>query len=246
KKDEKSDAKLDLIEKLKKKYEHNPPQLMEFFDDFENWAAQEVKTGRPWKLDELRIKSNEDLHKLWYILLKERNMLLTMQEASNNEYQLFPSPERIEKVEESMENIESVVRERNKAYWELEVGEGLSGERPVSFRKDIFGRYTWIPCAEHLIPYALNKKWRQTWGPGHGKYVDDFVRKWYEVKINQAKKKVYRDAYTVRQLLRKFPDIDLEYLQEKYRLVPVQYMKENLDYYTERTYISRGVFKRYN
>lgn len=40
--------------------------LMEFFDDKKNWGENEVKTGRSWKKDELRIKSNTDLHKLWY------------------------------------------------------------------------------------------------------------------------------------------------------------------------------------
>lgn len=40
----------------------------------------------------------------------------------------IPNPERLDKVEESMENLETVVRERNKAYWLLEVGE--TGERP--------------------------------------------------------------------------------------------------------------------
>jgi len=38
---------------------------MEFFDDKKNWAAENIKVGRPWTKDELRIKSNQDLHKLW-------------------------------------------------------------------------------------------------------------------------------------------------------------------------------------
>lgn len=101
---------------------------MEFFDSKENWGASEVKSGRSWRKDELRIKSNEDLHKLWFVLLKEKNMLLTMEEACKQDWQVFPSPERIDKVEDSMKNLETVVRERNEAYHLLETGE--SGERP--------------------------------------------------------------------------------------------------------------------
>lgn len=55
-------------------------------------------------------------------------MLLTMEEDAKREVRLFPSPERIDKVEESMENLETVVRERNRAYHLLETGE--TGERP--------------------------------------------------------------------------------------------------------------------
>lgn len=39
--------------------------VMEFFDDPKNLGATEVKSGRSWTLDELRLKSNVDLHKLW-------------------------------------------------------------------------------------------------------------------------------------------------------------------------------------
>ncbi|KAJ8980204.1 hypothetical protein NQ317_002217 [Molorchus minor] len=101
--------------------------LMEFFDDKKNWGAQEVKSGRSWNREELRLKSNGDLHKL-YVLLKERNMLLTMEQEAKDQTRLFPSPERIDKVEDSMENLEAVVRERNIAYHQLETGE--TGERP--------------------------------------------------------------------------------------------------------------------
>ena len=67
----------------------------------------------------LRLKSNGDLHKLWFVLLKERNMLMTMEEAYKEAVEKFPNPERLDKVEESMDNIESVVRERNRAYFEV-------------------------------------------------------------------------------------------------------------------------------
>lgn len=42
---------------------------MQFFDDPKNFGASEVKSGRSWTVDELRIKSNIDLQKLWYMKL---------------------------------------------------------------------------------------------------------------------------------------------------------------------------------
>ncbi|KAF4521909.1 hypothetical protein B566_EDAN007464 [Ephemera danica] len=73
-------------------------KLMQFFDDEKNWHVEEVRVGRSWTTDDLRIKSNEDLHKLWFVLLKERNMLLTMEHACKQEVELFPNPERLDKV----------------------------------------------------------------------------------------------------------------------------------------------------
>lgn len=72
--------------------------LMEFFDNQKNWGENEVKHGRSWNTDELRLKSNSDLHKLWFVLLKEKNMLLTMEHECSEQCQLFPSPERLDKV----------------------------------------------------------------------------------------------------------------------------------------------------
>lgn len=116
---------------------------MEFFDDPENWGESVVRVGRSWKLEELRLKSNSDLHKLWFVLYKEKNMLLTMQENCLAEGYYFPSPERIEKVEESMGNLEKIVQERNRAYFQLEVGEKTTAERGRVFRPDPFGRWSW-------------------------------------------------------------------------------------------------------
>ena len=46
-------------------------------------------------------------------------MLMTMEQAYKEAVEKFPNPERLDKVEESMDNIESVVRERNRAYFEV-------------------------------------------------------------------------------------------------------------------------------
>lgn len=50
-------------------------------------------------------------------------MLLTMEHNCKEACQLFPSPERLDKVKDSMSYIEQVIHERNDAYWLLEVGE---------------------------------------------------------------------------------------------------------------------------
>lgn len=71
------------------------------------------------------------------MLLKERNMLMTMEHECNDKLKLFPSPERIDKVKLSMENLETVVRERNRAYHLLEVG--VDGERPQRVVHNEFG-----------------------------------------------------------------------------------------------------------
>lgn len=65
-------------------------------------------------------------------------MLLTMEHECNTEYEFFPNPERLDKVEDSMDNLETVVRERNRAYYELETGE--PGERPSKWVRNQLGK----------------------------------------------------------------------------------------------------------
>ncbi|KAF6167404.1 hypothetical protein GIB67_004522 [Kingdonia uniflora] len=67
---------------------------------------------RGWKASELRLKSWDDLQKLWYVLLKEKNMLMTQRQMLNAQNLQFPNPERIPKVRKSMCRIKHVLTER--------------------------------------------------------------------------------------------------------------------------------------
>ncbi|CAA6663437.1 unnamed protein product [Spirodela intermedia] len=68
--------------------------------------------GRSWKASELRLKSWDDLQKLWYVLLKEKNMLMSQRQMLNAQNLRFPNPERIPKVRKSMCRIKHVLTER--------------------------------------------------------------------------------------------------------------------------------------
>ncbi|GKZ00427.1 hypothetical protein MPSEU_000995300 [Mayamaea pseudoterrestris] len=70
--------------------------------------------GRSWSVAELRRKSFQDLHKLWFVLYKERNMLLTEKQLSRRKGAIFPQPERFKKVQKSMGAIRHVLGERKR------------------------------------------------------------------------------------------------------------------------------------
>ncbi|KAK9756814.1 hypothetical protein RND81_01G122500 [Saponaria officinalis] len=73
--------------------------LEEFFElDRSADDDKRLVYGRSWKANELRLKSWDDLNKLWYVLLKEKNMLMTQRQMLNAQNLRFPNPERISKV----------------------------------------------------------------------------------------------------------------------------------------------------
>ncbi|KAG8193902.1 hypothetical protein JTE90_011460 [Oedothorax gibbosus] len=205
--------------------------LMEFFDDSQSWGEDEVRSGREWKIDELRIKSNSDLHKLWFVLYKEKNMLLTMEHAAKKASEYFPNPERIDRVEISMENLEAVVRERNEAYYLLETGK--TGERPHAYKEDPFGRFECVPLEEHLIPMKENKKFleedlfptMETVNPT----LPEFLLKLKEKERLKARFDRRMQRRHVKKLLKAFPNLDMEALQNEYPDIDVYRCKKYLE-----------------
>uniref|UniRef100_A0A674AUK8 Large ribosomal subunit protein uL29m n=1 Tax=Salmo trutta TaxID=8032 RepID=A0A674AUK8_SALTR len=133
--------------------------LEEFFDIPENWGEATVKSGAPWTAKQLRTKSNEDLHKLWYVLLKEKNMLLTIEQESKRQRIQMPSPERLKKIERSMKRLDTVVKEREDALRLLQTGQERA--RPGAWRKDVFGRVYWYRFREHALPWYMNKRYKR-------------------------------------------------------------------------------------
>jgi len=150
----------------------------EFFESKEKLSEHEIRTGRSWRLEELRLKSQTDLHKLWYVLLKERNMLLTMEEAANKESELFPNPERIDKIDESMENLQTIIRERNAAYLSLEYG--TDGQAPKRSVTSMTGFRQSKESQEHMEPAHMHPNGKEYEKPYLDRDQYEFQKLWTE------------------------------------------------------------------
>jgi large subunit ribosomal protein L47 len=107
--------------------------------------------GRAWTKQELRRKSWEDLHSLWWVCLKERNQLKTEdRERKRLEagYGDFESKVRVNVIQETMKGIKSVLRER---WYNWEDARQLAEEDPeIQVTEDGQVRYT-----PTIVSYAL-------------------------------------------------------------------------------------------
>ncbi|XP_076009087.1 large ribosomal subunit protein uL29m [Genypterus blacodes] len=177
--------------------------LDEFFDLPDNWGESTVKSGAPWTAKQLRTKSNEDLHKLWYVLLKEKNLLLTLEQEARRHRVQMPSPERLNKVEQSMTRLDTVVQEREAALRLLQTGQERA--RPGAWRKNIFGHVYWYRFREHPIPWYMNRRYkrRRFFTP---KFVEPYIRLRIEQHLRAKARKDRLQKQKLNQLKLKFPD----------------------------------------
>ncbi|KAL6047787.1 39S ribosomal protein L47, mitochondrial [Balamuthia mandrillaris] len=85
--------------------------------------------GRAWRAKELRLKSFEDLHKLWFVLVKERNLLNTEKAAAKWKGESMKNVQRRWKVKKSMSRLKAVIGERQLVYKEFKRHQVLALEK---------------------------------------------------------------------------------------------------------------------
>ena len=88
--------------------------LEEFFESNQKWFWREKEgaAGRPWTCAYLRLKSFEDLHKLWWVCIKEQNKLESQKLEAKRFRMMFPFGNRLFDVKRSLSRIKRVLWER--------------------------------------------------------------------------------------------------------------------------------------
>ncbi|KAG9249307.1 putative 54S ribosomal protein L4, mitochondrial [Calycina marina] len=136
--------------------------LWEFFhsrDKTMNTPDEDAEYGRPWSVDELRSKSWEDLHSLWWMCCKERNRIQTERyerDRLSAGYGDFESLEREKTVRRTQRAIKHALTERYYSWRDaLEVAKddpeiNLSGKGPLYTpfeytEEDTTGEDTMVP-----------------------------------------------------------------------------------------------------
>ncbi|KAI3384695.1 hypothetical protein SNEBB_000661 [Seison nebaliae] len=181
--------------------------MEEFFGDEEEWKGQKLKFGRSWKKEELRLKSNRDLHQLWFVLLKSRNMVMTLEEEFYHKYETFPSPERIDILEESMENLLYVVNERDRALAQLDNKESRHDKlNEKTIRINSLGIRQPYRKHEYHIPWYVNSTWKLKWLQPLPKFIKSYQSRFVEKERNRQRSIERRFKEFKARMKNKFPE----------------------------------------
>jgi large subunit ribosomal protein L47 len=126
--------------------------------------------GRAWSSDELRCKSFEDLHRLWFVLLREVNLLATQRAEARRHQQRWVSLGRLQKCRLSMARLKGVLTER---FHLFKTAASMVKGRPSLLSGDPGEAKTLIPPlnssppvkteAQLLVDWQKSEKMRQLW-----------------------------------------------------------------------------------
>jgi large subunit ribosomal protein L47 len=88
------------------------------YDSLEDSSGTQDVFGRAWSAAELRRKSFRDLHTLWYVLVRERNLIATQVESGRRSSinRVLHVHKRDYQCRKSMARIKYVINERRLAY----------------------------------------------------------------------------------------------------------------------------------
>ncbi|KAJ3116282.1 39S ribosomal protein L47, mitochondrial [Physocladia obscura] len=156
--------------------------LLDFFDNEQGWywSESDPKTGRAWTCAELRPKSFDDLHKLWWICVKEQNKLLSQKDEARLFKILFPNTIRLQQVRYTMRAIKAVIHERRIAYLQAQA----IVERE-SKRQEIFNAHvTAYKKANNIAEGKFVTKIQHI----HEK-VDEIIKRMYPVPVHEVGRK---------------------------------------------------------
>jgi len=107
-------AKRETAHALTLRMQQGTSKDLESFTGYMIDQRQQARTGRAWRAEELRLKNHDDLHKLWYVLLKEKNKLKSDFLMCKQLQQVFSGNNDLTKVNLSMARLLTVVNERKK------------------------------------------------------------------------------------------------------------------------------------
>lgn len=194
-----------------------------------------LSTGRSWLTDELKLKSTDDLHKLWYVLLREKNAILADDALLKRVRDRELPKDRIFKVERSMRRIKTVMTERERI--RVQYRTYLEDEYTKQKREELKDQYEEESKNSNMVPefsYPLLRAKYFALMNGHDNidYIKNFEKK-KEEKVQlkaylkekydyRTKKVVHEDKLTEEQ------HQELADNQNKYIIGFTNYIEEQL------------------
>lgn len=170
------------------------------------FAPKNGGIGDAWSLEVLRSLNIEQLHELWYVLIIERNKLYNQRHEYQQKGWSMPNEHRLEFTAISIDNLKTVIEEREQAKNMLLLG------RPEKFNGQFSNHITWDADEIHW------KKEREWPVPKENQF--DHIKKFSSTK---AEDQIHPDGdiphYQVREWQMRKQEIKFKETHEYYRIL---------------------------